>query len=511
MFSLLWRTGSIAEVRLLYVVWGSVVLLSSVLHAQPSRQHQYRLEAGTLAATSQTPFWLRANQYGIVPLSGPLVRLRTSLGADYQVGKKTFFDTTGRRPLLDWGYAVEAVANVGATTELLLPEVYLKGRLGAFELYAGRRREVVGLVDTLLTTGAYAWSGNALPIPKIQIGLYQYTPVPLTKGIVSFLGAFAHGWFDNRGRLIKGSYLHHKYLYGRLGKPTWPFRLYGGFNHQVIWGGKADPGVLSELVSVGGQLPTGPQYFSAVVFGSRGQWKPGDPNTTTFEDNRIGNHLGSLDVGFDLDLGSWNVYGYRQFLYDDGSLFYGTNMADGLNGLRLKNRRKPEGQPVFLHQLTLEYLYTESQGGGAFIIDDPEQRGRDDYFNHSQFIDGWTHLDRTIGTPFFTPAGESAPTLPQRQAGIVNNRVRVGHFGLSALIQNRIDITTRLSVSRNLGTYNAPYPGEPMQFSGLISAALPVPWLGGTTLSGTLALDAGGLLPGSVGGYVALRKTGLLK
>jgi hypothetical protein len=491
-------------------LWGTL-LLTTDAQAQSTRQHRYQVEAGTLAATNQTPFWLRANQYGIVPLDGPVLRLQTSLRSDYRTGQKTVFDSTGRRPLLDWGYTIETVANMGATTTLLLPEAHLKGRLGAFELYVGRRREVVGLVDTLLTTGAYAWSGNALPIPKVQLGLYQYTPVPFTKGIVSFLGAFAHGWFENRGRLVKDSYLHQKYLYGRLGKPTWPFRLYGGFNHQVIWGGRAEPGVLSELVSVGGQLPTGLQYFPAVVFGSRGQWNPGDPNTTTFEDNRIGNHLGSLDAGFDLNLRHWNLYAYRQFLYDDGSLFYGTNLADGLNGLRLKNRRQPNGEAFFLRQLTLEFLYSESQGGGEFIIGDPEQRGRDDYFNHSQFVDGWTYLSRTLGTPFFTPAGESVPSLPQRRSGIVNNRVRAGHFAFSALINSRIDVTTRLSLSRNLGTYNTPYPGTPVQFSGLVSAAMPVYWLGGTTLSGSLALDAGGLLPGSMGVYMSLRKTGLLR
>jgi hypothetical protein len=478
--------------------------------AQPLRQHQYQFEVGTLATTAQTPFWLRANQYGIVPLNGPVLRLQTSLRADYRAGQKTFFDTAGRRPLLDWGYAFEAVANVGATNEVLLPDAHLKGRLGAFELYVGRKREVIGLVDTLLTTGAYAWSGNALPIPKIQLGLYQFTPVPYTKGVVSFVGAFGHGWFEDRGRLVKGSYLHHKYLYGRLGKSTWPFRLYGGFNHQVVWGGAAEPGVLNEQLSVGGRLPKGWQYFPAVVMGTRNQWKPGDPNVTSFEDNRIGNHLGSLDVGFDVHLSQWNLYGYRQFLYDDGSLFYGTNLADGLNGLRLKNRRKPAGEAFFLRQLTIEYLYTESQGGDAFIIDDAEFRGRDDYFNHGQFVDGWTYLSRTIGTPFLTPIGEPRPELPQRRAGLVNNRVRAGHLAFNALIQNKIELTTRLSLSRNLGTYAAPFPGAPVQFSGFVSAAMPVQWLGGATLSGSLALDAGGLLPSSVGVYVGLRKTGLL-
>ena len=32
------------------------------------------------------------------------------------------------------------------------------------------------------------------------------------------------------------TYLHQKSLYGRFGKPEWKLKLYGGFNHQVLWG-----------------------------------------------------------------------------------------------------------------------------------------------------------------------------------------------------------------------------------------------------------------------------------
>ncbi|ARK13557.2 capsule assembly Wzi family protein [Fibrella sp. ES10-3-2-2] len=487
------------------LLWGCLLFLhSGNVVAQEARVSQYHLEAGTLLSTDQTPFWLRANQYGIVPLKGPVVRLQGGIRSDYRRA-----DSTGRRPKVDWGYALDAVANVGATTQFILPEAHVKGRLGAFELYVGRKRELIGLVDTLLTSGAYAWSGNALPIPKIQLGVYQYTPVPFTKGVVSFLGAYAHGWFENNGRIVQHSYLHQKYLYGRLGKPTWPFRLYGGFNHEVIWAGQAPPGVLSDLIAVNGKLPSALKYYPAVVLGLRGQGDRNDPNVTSLEDNRIGNHLGSVDLGADVNLRNWNLYAYRQFLYDDGSLFYGTNLADGLNGLRLKNRRSPAGEPFFLQQITVEYLYTKSQGGAEFVIDDPDQRGQDNYFNQGQFIDGWTYFGRTIGTPFLTPQGEVRPSLP-RQPGIVNNRVSAVNVGASALVSGSLQLTTRLSLSQNFGLYSLPYANGLTQFSGLLTAAFPIAAFGGTTLSSSLGVDAGGLLPNSVGVYVGLRKTGLL-
>jgi hypothetical protein len=480
------------------------VLLGSLYTTtvQGQRPNQFHVEAGGLGSSAQTPFWLRANQYGTVPLTNPALRLSAGLYSDYHIP-----DSTGYRPKIDWGYGVNIVANIGATNQFLLPEAYVKGRFGAFELYAGRRREIVGLVDTLLTTGAYAWSGNALPIPKIQIGLPAYTSIPFTKGALSVMGAFAHGWFENSDRIVTGSYLHQTYLYARIGKPSWRLRLYGGFNHEVIWAGYSS--YLGPVVSVNGQLPSSLRYFPAVILGTRGNDYANDKNLTSFEDNRIGNHLGSLDLAADIDLTNWNLYLYRQFLYDDGSLFYGTNLEDGLNGVRLKNRQSAAETIFSLRQITLEYLFTGSQGGDVFVIEDPKRRGRDDYFNHSQFIDGWTYFGRTIGTPFFTTQQEARSSLPPRY-GIANNRVSVFHVGLSALALNKIGLNARLSFSRNAGTYQIPYTSLPTQFSGLFTASLPLNLLGGTTINGSFAIDAGGLLPNSAGAYISLKKTGVL-
>ena len=304
--------------------------------------NEYNIEAGGLISSSQTPFWLRANQYGTVPLKNPALRLGGGLHSDY-----VLTDSTGYRPKTDWGYGVSIVANVGATNQFLLPEAYIKGRIGAFELYAGRRKEVIGLSDTLLTSGSYIWSGNALPFPKIQLAIPVYTAVPFTNGIVSVMGTFSHGWFESENRLVRGSYLHQSSLYGRLGKPSWRVRLYGGFNHQVMWGGESD--YLDNTVSSNGKLPSSLKYFPSVVLGTRNPF-PDDQSIQTitrFEENRIGNHLGSIDFAADVMLNHWNIFVYRQFIYDDGSLFYGTNLDDGLNGLRIKNRDQPNGAAFF--------------------------------------------------------------------------------------------------------------------------------------------------------------------
>ncbi|GAB3986929.1 hypothetical protein GCM10028807_05390 [Spirosoma daeguense] len=277
-----------------------------------------------------------------------------------------------------------------------------------------------------------------------------------------------------------------------------------------MWGGYSNN--LDPTVSVDGKLPSALKYFPAVVLGTRNPF-PDDQSIQTitrFEENRIGNHLGSVDFAAEMDFNSFNLYAYRQFFYDDGSLFYGTNLEDGLNGLRI--RPKHSGglrSDFYINQITIEYLYTGSQGGDTFDLHDPQRRGRDDYFNNSQYPDGWTYFGRTVGTPFLTPTAEVRSTLPLRP-GITNNRVSLLHLGLTGVLFDDVKLTTKLSLSRNAGTYPTPYPNQPMQFSGLVAASVPLNILGGSELNSSLAFDLGDLLPPSIGLFIGIRKAGVL-
>lgn len=488
------------------------LLVSTVTSGQHVSEYQFRV-GGLTSSGTQTPYWLRANQYGTVPLRGSTVQVAASMHQDY-----LSTDSTGRRPKADWGYGITTVINaggvesrpvaIGSTGTFLLPEAYVKGRFGAFEAYIGRRKEVFGLVDTLLTTGAYAWSGNALPMPKIQIALPNYTAVPFTKGVISVLGGAAHGWFESSDKIVTGSYLHQSFLYGRLGKSSWRFRLYGGFNHEVVWGGYST--ILTPSVPADGHLPSSLKFLPNVALGIQGiAVDPKFQTANNFEGNRVGNHLGSIDLAADIKIGTWNVFGYRQFLYETGSLFYLTSIADGINGLRLRNGREPSGEVFFLKQVLVEYIFTGSQGGDEFVLEDPQRRGRVDYFNNSQFVDGWRYFGRTIGNPLLTPNSETDPSLPQRPA-ITNNRVSALHLGVTGQLLSTVDLTAKLTLSRNAGTYGLPYLRLPTQFSGLLMASVPMNLLGGVVLNGSVAVDMGSLLPNSVGAYVGLRKTGFL-
>ncbi len=127
------------------------------------RTTQAFVEAGALVSPVRAvPFWQRANQYGMVPLANSFVPVRVGVSSDYRPWQN-------RR--VDWGYGFEVVGNIGpvpANQQVFLPEAYVKARWRQLEIYAGRRKTIAGLVDTLLTSGAYAMSGNALPYPPFN-------------------------------------------------------------------------------------------------------------------------------------------------------------------------------------------------------------------------------------------------------------------------------------------------------------------------------------------------------
>ncbi|MBN8820519.1 MULTISPECIES: capsule assembly Wzi family protein [unclassified Spirosoma] len=486
------------------------LLGTSICYGQTIKPLRYRTEVGSYFSTSgQTPFWLRANQYGIVPSEHAIMTVRQSLRVDYHDAPKSKLDSlrlVNRR--VDWGWGAEAVLNAGYDYKLLIPEAYVKLKFGrSMELWAGRRREIVGLVDSTLSSGSYAWSGNALPMLKIQFAIPDYIP---RKGLISFKGFYAHGWFE-QDRFVNNSMLHQKALYARFGKPNWRIKLYAGINHEVMWGGSTER-LPSTSVIKNNQLPNQfSDYVNMVLALPLGNRTDIDTTRVSSFDheNRIGNHLGSVDLGFEYIGNSFSLFAYRQNIYEDGSLFYLTNIQDGLNGLRIRNRRSHNPNGFQIQDLLFEYLFTESQGGSLFL-ENAAQRGRDNYFNHSQYQDGWSRYGLTMGTPFITPTPDSRSDLP-RYGFTNNNRVSVMHVGVSGQILDFFKFQFKASYSENLGTYEAPFPAPVRQFSSVLSVSSPLYILNGVTANAAVATDIGDLYANSLGFYIGIRKEGQSK
>jgi len=382
------------------------------------------------------PFWLRSNRFGSVPLDGAPMSLIGFAGKD--------FDSANGR-LFDWGGALEGRGNLGHDSEFKLIEAYGKIRLGIFEVKGGRSRKITGLCDSTLSSGSWSVSGNNLGIPEIDVSIPDFYALPWFGELFAFKGNFSHGWLGDL-RLVRyimddtltlPSYLHQKSLYGRIGRPSWKFRFYGGFNHQVVWGSEQKY-YLDDY-----KLKPWETYFY-VLTGKR-------YSSGYIQDERQGNHMGSVDLGFELDLEKISILLYRQNFYEVGGLAHFANIQDGLNGLSLENRSVDDGRGHW-RKFLVEFLYTKNQAG---MPDSPEY-GSDyePYYNHGQYITGWSYKGENIGTPFLsarTYLREGLAAHPKEY--FINNRVMALHLGGEGMISN-IDYIFRASWSWNYGTYN---------------------------------------------------------
>ncbi|WP_394993049.1 capsule assembly Wzi family protein [Emticicia sp.] len=418
------------------------------------KKNTYELEAGAyISSTKNLPFWLHSNQYGEIPLQSNVLTLRGQMEKEYNEGDFK------KQKLKKWsyGYKVRAVANVGKVNQLLIPEIYFKTKFKAFEFYVGRKKEIFGLTDTTLGSGSYIWSGNALPIPKIQIAIPNYIPI-LKNKLISVKGNFSHGWFGSADS-TKNYFLHQKSIYFRIGKPFWKINLHAGLNHQVQWGGSPTKPFIqggsnayiskygSDLeayfyVLTGKALIPDGKYVSGQFSGEGG--------------NRSGNHLGTIDFAIEFNNSFSNILLYKQSIYEDGSLAVLSNVNDGLYGISLTKKGATKG----LIKINFELLDTRNQGGelSALGITTPQLRGQDDYFNNATYEEGWVYKKNTIGTAFLMPISNS-PFLSSKFGStkinpnyILNNRVKAYSIGIYSKIKS-VELKTRVSLSENLGSY----------------------------------------------------------
>lgn len=404
--------------RWLWLIVAALPCWSAVL-GQPIT---YRGEIGAAAATGGVlPFWLHANQSGMIEQEGTSGLVRMQVARTYQGDG-----------LWDVGFGADLVARGSDHTTAYLNQLYAQARLGFLQLRVGRKVEQIGTVDELLSMGSLATSTNATPLPKVVVETRGYTPVPFTRGYAEFKGSFAHAWFGDE-RYTDRPYLHQKTFYARLGGSL-PVNVYAGIVHDAFWAG-ATPLL--------GDLPDGFEDYLRTVFGmSGGEDAPGGEQIYV-----QGNHLGIYDAGFLLRLKGYELLSYRHFIFDDKDGLKLKNPGDGLLGFSLRM-----GQDVqWLSRVTYEYLYTKRQSGPEPVgpgRDGPG--GQDNYYSHYIYRSGWTYFGRTMGSPLLFPFPDNEIRENDR---IENNRIVAHHLGLAGQPVPALRYRLLLTYSRNYGTY----------------------------------------------------------
>lgn len=471
-----------------YIIAGIGLFLCVNFSKAQDSTFSYHTKLQAAFSTGQTPFWLHANQFGQVPTQGSFI-----------AGQFGFYRnparSRGQKKLVDWSTGVElATYATKSGSDIFLTDAYLGVSLGALELSVGQKKEVVGLMDTTLTSGSLSLAGNSRPYPRVQLAIPHFVSLGFTKNFVAFKGSYSDGLlgeakvqYGNIGS-VPALYMHHKALYIRLGKPEHRLHLYGGFNHQAMWGGE-------DLIFTGGLKR--PLAYKYVVLG-----KP-------WANSRVGNHFGTIDMGAQWRGENWTYFAYRQNPYEDGSLSQLTNIADGLNGLRISRNKYPDAYGLQIRALLVELMTTKSQGGDVFDATN-KIFGRDDYYNHYVYTQGWSYRGRALGTPIVPTQDLQRPEIPKDSSRFtVDNRILALHLGLEGQIR-AIKVQVRGTLSRHFGTYGNPFSTPRNQASLLLDMEKPVSVLNGSFLSLKLSTDLGTLYPNTFGLMVGWRKQGFL-
>jgi hypothetical protein len=492
------------------------LLFPFTVHAQQYAQYGYENDSqvhydlsamGIGTSNGHVPFWMRTNSYGSMPLDGASGGLLGSVRKEYVENEVEWSNKK-----IDWGGGAEVRLNAGNKIEAQFITAYLKAKYRIFQIQVGRSKDIMGLVDSSLSSGAFAVSGNALGIPKIEISIPDYWTIPILDGMISIKGNFALGYIGNMETVNRpynfarqvDAYYHQKSFYGRLGKESWRLKFYGGFNHQVMWG--------QENKYLGPAFNLSP--VTTMLYAITGKVY----GNSEIPYSKIGNHIGSLDQAVSYEFNNMVAKVYHQFFYDVGGLFHLNNIKDGLWGLSFENTQEEKGD-FYWRKILIEVLNSKSQGGELDAKITPS--GDENYYNNYVYYKGWTYKNENIGNNFLTNKEYIRKELPEyKNEYIGNNRVTLVHMGIEWQAKDW-SITNKFSFSRNYGTYATspignslgavrtiqppPYFTSVNQFSGYIEASRALK--NNFRIGFVLAGDYGDLLYNSIGGMVKLTKS----
>lgn len=474
---------------------------------------------GSYAGPKVVPFWMRSNQYGSIPLEGGSASLLLRAAKIYDPTKNTIASNY-KSPTWDWGYAFEGRANIGNTAQVQLIEANVKVRWSVLEAKLGRSKDVMGLNgDTVLSSGNFAVSGNALGIPVLDLRIVDYYRIPVFGGLISFKGNFANGYMGkmevNPSQLeiskksidpFLETYYHQKSLYGRLGKPYWRLNLYGGFNHQVQFG--------DEKRVYGKAFELNPIQTLWYAMLGKAYGGSGVPRS------KIGNQQGSIDLGASYDWDDVQLMVYRQNIYDVGALAKLANIRDGLNGVTLRNRQFESSTEQWEWKtLLLEFFYSKDQAG--YPWSKPTKSGDEDYYNNFFYLEGWSYKGKGIGTPLIVTANSvKADQAHYPYDFFISNRVVAGHLGFSGRGGGWL-FHSKWTLAKHYGTFATSEYGKSTgaiwakphkdqfvpvtQFSGYIQAERL--WKDNMYIGATIAGDVGKLFHNSLGIQLSIRKS----
>ena len=202
---------------------------------------------------------------------------------------------------------------------------FVKVSNNTYYLSFGRLNQNLSSESRSLSSGSLIMSNNTIPIPMINIGIKDYTPLTLFQFDFKLKGGFSHGWLD-KDQYLRSPFLHQKNLY--LNKTINSNQsLTFGIVHMAIWGG---------ATRIHGDQPQKISDYLRIFF-----LQPGSDKVIKQERiNTLGNHLGIWDIAYKKEINQKKYKFYYQHPFEDESgARWLSNGFDGLYGIEIQSNR----------------------------------------------------------------------------------------------------------------------------------------------------------------------------
>lgn len=462
-----------------------LLFFGALITHQALAQDSLRLMVETMGAASvidkALPHWMAFNRYGFLPTAESSAYTRLELKRPFSIGKNFKISTE-----------FDGIAN---TDELFLHEAYINLEWKNWSLQMGLNEINNRYFPDDLSTGHLFASTNARTIPKVTLGVLEYTDVPWTKGYLQYRGALSQGILED-DRPVSRALYHEKYASIRTRKL--PINIHFGFMHNALFGGEF----------MGMKQST--NYFEVFL---------GRQSTTSNVNgdmvNAAGAHFGIFDYGVSLETTEADIDFFYHQPWTDGSSLkdWSAGNKDYMLGIHVKLKNQQ-----WLTEILYENINTIHQSGAGlpdpwinntgynfeelraindyeqFIIDELGQEaldrfnpqgslsfddflqiirfetnenlpfgGRDSYYNNRGFPNGNTYQGFVIGNSLFTTSDrlfELNGVRANDAEFIVNNRIQAQHVGIKGkIVPADIDYKFLVTFTRNEGTYAGFYGG----------------------------------------------------
>lgn len=426
---------------------------------------------GALASgNGQLPFWMTANQYGLMPqYSGGLAlasarsRFDPSKEIQYRFGASVAgnYSSGPRLAGTEQPLSSEQSLVTGQTADFqaIVDELYGSIRWKVLTLDAGikhRENDFIGADERLgslsVTGGHIIESGNSRSLPGYLVTL-DPVGVPFTGNTLQLYGSYGDYWTIDE-RYVEGALVHRMRI-GLAWHITRKFRFDLSLDHYALWGGESPKY---------GKMKVSFDNYLRVITGRAA----GDDGSLSDRHNVIGDHGGGECFRFSYEETAWRALFQHDIPYSDGSGMGFQNFPDGVNTLSFSFKDKER----WISDIVVEHQYTRYQSGSTNHETFDEEghsttpkgvstTGGDNYFNNGEYRSGWTFWGRCGGDPLFFPKGTRDGTWsPVCCLGVENNRLRAYHLGLGGKLFRRQPYRLMLTLSQNYGTYTSPYEGE---------------------------------------------------